>query len=357
MTKPIALFTGGGSAGHVTPNIALINRLEREGWQIHYAGTADGIERRLISGLNGVTYHVISSGKLRRYFSLKNFSDPFRVMKGVREAKRLIKEIRPDVVFSKGGFVSVPVVMGAKKRAPVIIHESDYSPGLANRIAIRYADKVCVTFEDTLKNVSSKGVFTGTPIRSVLYDGDRQRGLDFTGLTGEKPVLLVMGGSLGAQALNEALRAALPRLLKTFDIIHLCGKGKVDESAAASGYVQYEYIDREMPDLFAAADMVLSRAGANAVFEFLALRKPAVLVPLPMEASRGDQLLNARYFERRGYACMLEQALITPDVLAATVEDVYAARISYVSAMQKEPHADGTDAVLAVIRDAVKKHD
>ena len=166
-----------------------------------------------------------------------------------------------------------------------------------------------------------------------------------------------MGGSLGAQALNEALRAALPRLLKTFDIIHLCGKGKVDEETAAPGYVQYEYIDREMPDLFAAADMVLSRAGANAVFEFLALRKPAVLVPLPMEASRGDQVLNAQYFERRGYACMLDQAMITPDVLAATVEDVYAARITYVSAMQKETHADGTDAVLAVIRDAVKNHD
>jgi len=352
MAEKIILFTGGGSAGHVTPNIALMGQLQKEGWQVHYAGTRDGIEHTLVGDLENVEYHVIQSGKLRRYFSLKNFTDPFRVIKGISQAKKLAKEIKPHVVFSKGGFVSVPVVLGSHRYAPVVLHESDYSPGLANRIAIKKADRVCVTFEDTLSHVGSKGVFTGTPIRSALYGGDKARGLAFTGLSGEKPVLLMMGGSLGAQAVNEALRAALPELLPRFDIVHLCGKGKLDEAAACPGYVQYEYISQELPDLLAMADIVLSRAGANAVFEFLALKKPALLIPLSMNASRGDQIQNARYFEKRGYARVLPQEEMTPQSLIKELNALYDGRESYLAAMEQAPHTDGTDGVLAVIRAA-----
>ena len=283
-----------------------------------------------MGSLEGVTYHTISAGKLRRYFSLKNLTDPFKVVGGIFQAKRIINKVKPDVVFSKGGFVSVPVVIAAKGMAPIVAHESDYTPGLANKITARFADRVCVTFEDTLKYVGAKGVHTGTPIRPELYGGDRQRGLDFTGFSGEKPILLTMGGSQGAQAINDALRSALPRLTRSFDIIHLCGKGKKDASIAEPGYVQYEYISKELPDLFAAADIILSRAGANAIFEFLALAKPALLIPLPLSASRGDQILNAGYFARKGYAMTLDQAGLTPDTLFDSIHDLYDRRLSFI---------------------------
>lgn len=346
------LFTGGGTAGHVTPNIALIKRLQDEGWQVDYIGSKAGIERELIAALPGVTYHGVSSGKLRRYFSWQNFVDPFRVLHGMFEAREIIRRIKPDVIFSKGGFVSVPVVMAAGK-TPVVAHESDYTPGLANRIACRYADRVCVTFSDTAKHISgNRAVHTGTPIRPELYGGDAARALAFTGLDGKKPVLLVMGGSSGAQWLNELVREALPRLLPVFDVIHLCGRGKVDASAAREGYCQYEYIDRELPDLLALSDVVLSRAGANAVFEFLALAKPAVLVPLPLSASRGDQIQNAKYFEDKGYAVMVDQDTATPDTIADAVAHLYENRLELHANMIRDDLLDGTDQVLHEIREA-----
>lgn len=346
------VFTGGGTAGHVIPNIALIRKLMDEGWEIHYIGSENGMERAMIEGIPGVRYYGIACGKLRRYFSLQNFVDPFRVLRGVGQAREIMKRIRPDVVFSKGGFVSVPVVMAAG-RTHVVAHESDYTPGLANRIAERFADTVCVTFEDTARYIRhGKPVFTGTPIRPELYRGDRSRALRFTGLSGNKPVLLVMGGSSGAVRLNELLRGALSRLLPRFDVVHLCGRGKVDESSRQAGYVQFEYVDAEMADLFALADVVLSRAGANAVFEFLALAKPAVLVPLPLSASRGDQILNAQYFEKKGYARMVDQDTATSDSLAEAVEQLYENRKAYIAAMTADARLDGTDEVLSEIRRA-----
>lgn len=348
-----AVFTGGGSAGHVTPNLALMRVLKEEGYVIHYIGTKAGIERRLVEA-EGVPYHCISAGKLRRYFSLENVADAFRVVRGIGQSRRIIKKLKPDVVFSKGGFVSVPVVVGARKLTNIVVHESDYTPGLSNRIANKYATTVCVTFEDTLSHVGAKGVFTGTPIRKELYEGTPARGRTFTGLDGSKPVLLMMGGSLGAQAVNDALREALPELLKTFHIVHLCGKGKLSEAHAQPGYVQYEYISEELPDLIAMADIVLSRAGANAVFEFLALKKPALLIPLPRSASRGDQILNANYFVKKGYAAVLEQENMTPRTLCEALVTLYQNRADYLAAMNSAPNADGTEAVLNVIRSAAE---
>ena len=255
------ILTGGGTAGHVTPNIALLPRLKELNYDIHYIGSYNGIEKELIEQL-GIPYHGISSGKLRRYFSLRNFTDPFRVLKGFREAHRLIKLLKPEVIFSKGGFVSVPVVFAGKKcKVPTIIHESDMTPGLANKLSIPSATKVCCNFPETVELLpASKAVLTGSPIRQELLSGDRQHALDFTGLTDGKPVILIIGGSLGAVAVNEAVRRILPVLLKDFQVIHLCGKGKLDPSLnALDGYVQYEYIKDELKDLFALSDIVISR--------------------------------------------------------------------------------------------------
>ena len=355
MEKKIIL-TGGGSAGHVTPNLALLPQLLAEGIEVHYIGTADGIERTILSERKDVTYHIISSGKLRRYFSWKNFTDPFRVMRGLFQARRVMREVKPAAVFSKGGFVSVPVVIVAHgKHIPVVTHESDYTPGLANKINAKFADKICVTFEDTLAHVGAKGVHTGTPIRPELYQGDKERGLAFLGFNDKKPVLLIMGGSLGASVVNDAVRAALPKLLISYDIVHLCGKGKVEERLNQPGYRQFEYVNEELPDVLAATDVVVSRAGANAVFEFLALSKPALLIPLPRSASRGDQILNAGYFARKGFAMVLEQESLTPETLLDAVNDLYDRRLSFIATMSAEPLADGTDEVLAVIRNAMKK--
>ena len=348
------IFTGGGTAGHVMPNLALMDRLDKGQWTIHYIGTAEGIEHEILSQRPEVVYHAIAWGKLRRYFSWKNFTDPFRVMKGYFQSRAILRKVKPDVLFSKGGYVSVPVVMAARGRCPVICHESDYSPGLANRIASRFADTVCTTFADTLPKVpAGRGVHTGTPIRASLFSGSRERGLAFTGLSGKKPVLLVVGGSTGAKAVNEAVEAALDELLKTFDIVHLCGQGKADDTAPRPGYVRFEYVDREMADVLALADVVVSRAGVNAVFELLALKKPAVLVPLPLEASRGDQILNAKYFEKNGYAVHLPQAEATPQRLTEAVLALYGDRQRYADAMAAAPGGDGTENILRLILQAV----
>lgn len=352
------LMTGGGSAGHVTPNIALFPELRAHGFEIHYAGLKDGIEHDLVTREEGVTYHEIESGKLRRYLSLKNLASPFKVIKGVSRAKKLVKELKPDVVFSKGGFVSVPVVMAAAGKCPVVCHESDYTPGLANKIAARYADTVCVTFEDTIglskPKIAKKMVHTGTPIRPELYKGVRSMGLWHMGFDGEKPVLMVMGGSLGAVALNEGVRGALDELTKTFDIVHLCGKAKVDETISRPGYRQFEYVGAELPDMLAATDVVVSRAGANAVFEFISLGIPALLVPLPLEVSRGDQILNADYVTKKGYAAKLDQADITPERLTREVLSLYARRDEMRKAMLADPLVDGTEEVLDEIFKAAK---
>ena len=289
------VLTGGGTAGHVTPNIALIPKLKEAGYKISYIGSYDGMERKLIEDL-GIPYYGISSGKLRRYFDPKNFSDPFRVVKGYFEAKKLLKKLKPNVVFSKGGFVSVPVVLAAKAcKVPALIHESDMTPGLANKLCIPSAATVCCNFPETVKCLpENKAVLTGTPIRQELLSGDAREGLKFCGFNAAKPVILVIGGSLGSVAVNNAVRSILPELLKDFQVIHLCGKDKLDASLnGTEGYVQFEYIKDELPDLFAAADLIISRAGANAICEISALAKPNILIPLSANASRGDQILNA----------------------------------------------------------------
>lgn len=348
------ILTGGGTAGHVTPNIALLPRLRELQYDIHYIGSYNGIEKELIAKQQ-IPYHGISSGKLRRYFSLKNFTDPFRVLKGFNEANHLIKTLKPDVIFSKGGFVSVPVVIAGKRNhVPVIIHESDMTPGLANRISIPSAYKVCCNFPETLKALpEDKAVLTGSPIRQELLTGDPEKARAFCGFTDNKPVILVIGGSLGATAVNQAVRAILPELLKEFQVIHLCGKGKLDASLSnLEGYVQFEYIQDELRHLFALSDIVISRAGANAICELLALQKPNILIPLSASASRGDQILNARSFERQGFSKVLEEETLTNELLLKSIRELYENRRQYVTAMQRSAQQSPIETIIQLIESA-----
>ncbi len=350
------VLTGGGTAGHVTPNIALIPKLQELGYEISYIGSYNGIEKKLIEEM-GIPYYGISSGKLRRYFDLKNFSDPFRVLKGFYEANSLMKKLKPDVVFSKGGFVTVPVVKAAGRRhIPAIIHESDMTPGLANRLCLSSASKICCNFPETVKNLpANKAVLTGTPIRQELLTGDPQKALDFCGFTKDKPVIMVVGGSLGAVAVNNNVRSILPELLKEFQVIHLCGKGKTDDSLnGTAGYVQYEYIKEELPDLFALSDLVISRAGANAICEIKALRKPNLLIPLSANASRGDQILNARSFERQKFSVVLEEEEITPSVLLDAIRALYEHRQEYIDAMAASEEMDSITQITSIIEECAK---
>ena len=351
MSKKIVL-TGGGTAGHVTPNLALLPYLRAEGYEIVYIGSENGIERSLIEA-EGVTYYGIPTGKLRRYLSKENLSDMFKVVKGIHAAKKLLKKLKPDLVFSKGGFVAVPVVLGAKKNnIPVIIHESDITPGLANKIAMPSARVICSTFPETLQYVpKGKGVHTGTPIRKELFEGDRAKGLAACGFSGEKPVLLMMGGSLGAVKLNNCLREILSELTKTFDIIHLCGKGNLDETLLGrADYKQFEYVSDGLNDLFAAADFIVSRAGSNSISEFLALKKPHLLIPLSARASRGDQILNAASFEKQGFARVLDEDEMTPISMQKEIFALYENKDKYVAAMEKSHAGDGVEAVMTQIK-------
>lgn len=353
------ILTGGGTAGHVTPNIALIPKLKELGFDIQYIGSYQGIEKELIEPF-GIPYHGISSGKLRRYFSVQNFTDPFRVLKGLGEARKLIRDLQPDIIFSKGGFVSVPVVMAGKQnKVPVIIHESDMTPGLANKLALPSATKVCCNFPETLEHLpQDKAVLTGSPIRQELLSGNKIAAMDLCGFSADKPVILVIGGSLGSVAVNNAVREALPELLKTFQVVHLCGKGKVDESLnGTKGYKQFEYIKSELRDIFALADVVISRAGANAICELLALRKPNLLIPLSANASRGDQILNARSFERQGFSLVLEEEEVTKDSLLDAVNKLYENRASYMDAMRNSGQHDSINTIIKLIEESMLKRE
>jgi len=356
MSKKIVL-TGGGTAGHVTPNIALIPHLKECGYEITYIGSYDGIEKKLIADFPEIPYKGIATGKFRRYFDLKNFTDPFRVLKGYSEAKKYLKEFAPDIVFSKGGFVSVPVVRAAATlKIPCIIHESDMTPGLANKLCIPVAEKICCNFPETLASLpTDKAVLTGSPIREELASGNKIAALDLCGFSSDKPVIMVIGGSLGAASVNQIVRDALPELLKDFQVVHICGKDKVDNLLLnTKGYKQFEYVKTELKDIFAMADLVISRAGANAICELLALKKPNILIPLPADQSRGDQLLNAASFKAQGYSIVLDEDDLTIKELVENVNALYTNRQSYIDIMSQSPQSDAIPAVIELIKEYSK---
>ena len=349
------ILTGGGTAGHVTPNIALVPKLKAADFEIKYIGSKKGMEKQLVEDA-GLDYAGISSGKLRRYFSLQNFIDPFKIVKGYFQAKRIIKKYKPDVVFSKGGFVTVPVVYAAAKYGiPVISHESDITPGLANKLSLKKTSVVCYSFPETAKHLGSKGKYTGSPIRAELFEGKPEVAKQMCGFTDNKPVIMVTGGSLGAENVNKLVREALPELLKTFNVAHLCGEGKTDESLVdTKGYAQFEYIKDEMKDFFAMADLMISRAGANSIFEIVALAKPNILIPLSASASRGDQLLNSKSFEKQGFSVVLEEDGATGQDLVNAVNNLYSNKDKYIEAMKASNFSGGVDSIIDTIKEKAK---
>lgn len=350
------ILTGGGTAGHVNPNLALVPTLKENDFEIVYIGSFEGIEKRLVEA-QGIEYHGIATGKFRRYFDPKNFSDPFRVIKGYFQAKKIIKKEKPDVLFSKGGFVSVPVVRAAASlKVPCIIHESDMTPGLANKLCIPKAKIVCCNFPETFELIPpQKARLTGSPIRQELLTGDKEKGREFCGFKDDKPVIMVIGGSQGSAAVNGAIRDSLNELLKDFNIVHLTGKDKMDNLLLTiDGYKQFEYVTDELKDVFALADIVVSRAGANAICELLALNKPNILIPLPSASSRGDQILNAASYEEQGYSMVLSEEDMTSRLLIEKIHTLYDERNKFIENMSRSNQKDGIASIMSLIMDEIK---
>ena len=341
-----AVVTGGGSAGHVVPALPVIEALLADGWEVSYIGSPTGLEERLVAPL-GIAYDSVRSGKLRRYFSLANAVDALRVPWGVLQALRILWRRKPDVVFSKGGFVAFPTVVAAwLLRIPVVAHESDLSPGLANRLSLPFLKTLCVTFSATQAN-RAQVVWTGTPVRQALTQGDRGKGFAAAGFSGTRPVIVIVGGSLGATRLNAVADAARPQLTATFDVLHVRGAGNLDPGADAAGYAQREFVADGWGDILAAAAVVVSRAGANALFELLCLGKPNLLVPLPATASRGDQIENAAYAERLGYSVVIQDAELNAAGLVAAVSTLYRDRAVWRRALARFQPPDSVPLITA----------
>lgn len=350
-------MTGGGTAGHVTPNLALIPKLKECGFEIKYIGSNEGIEKEIITQ-NRIPFYGISSGKLRRYFDVKNFTDPFKVMKGIIQATRIISKEKPDVIFSKGGFVAVPVVIAASiKKIPVVAHESDMTPGLANKLSAPFCNKLCVTFRESLNYIKGdKGVLTGSPIRREILTGDKELGKKICGFKDNKEILFIMGGSLGSQLINGEIRKNLEKLLKEFNVIHICGKGNLDKNIMnRQGYKQFEYVSEDLRHLMKAADYIVSRAGANSIFEFLALKKPTLLIPLSKKASRGDQILNAKSFQKEGYSLMMEEESLKDNALYEKILELKERKSELIKNMESSKSQNGVDSIVGILMDSIKK--
>ena len=335
------LFTGGGSAGHVVPNLAVMNELKYS-HKISYMGTG-GMEFGLVSGA-GYRFFRVDCPKLVRSFTLENLKIPFRLKRAIKSAAEILEREQPDLVFSKGGFASYPAVRAAQKlKIPVITHESDLSPGLCTKLIAKKCKHGLTSFPETAK-LFTNGICTGSPIRREILNGERARARRKYGFTGQKPVLLVLGGGSGSRALNEAVRENFPLLLSRYDILHLCGKGNAAEHPP-EGYVQREY-ETDMGSAYACADGVLARAGSNTVFELLALKKPALFVPLE-KSSRGDQLENALYFQKRTLCKILRETELAN--LPRALEELFTDQ-SLREAISASSVKNGTPSILEIIR-------
>lgn len=355
LLKKIVL-TGGGTGGHVTPNLALLKNLSLEGYKAYYIGSKNGIEKEILKDFE-IEYFSISTGKLRRYLDVKNITDAFRIVKGIGDSIKIIKKLDPDIIFSKGGFVSVPVVLAGKLCGiPVVIHESDITPGLANKISMPFATAVCVAFPEALNIVDkSKGVLTGTPIRQELFKGSKEQGLKYCGFRDNKPVILMMGGSQGSKKLNSYLRSGIKRILINYNVVHICGKGNLEkEFDNLNGYKQFEYVADELPHIFAITDLVVSRAGANSIYEILALKKPNLLIPLSKNVSRGDQILNANSFSKQGFSKVIDEENLTEDILVSQIDELYSLKANYIKNMEKSNLKDGVKEIMSAIKKYTK---
>ncbi|MDY6398691.1 MAG: undecaprenyldiphospho-muramoylpentapeptide beta-N-acetylglucosaminyltransferase [Treponema sp.] len=321
--KNTFVFAGGGTGGHIYPGLAVADELRllasknNQEIKIVWLGNSSGMDKNLVEKSGSVDEFIgIPSGKLRRYFSFKNFSDLFKIFAGLIKSFFTLLKLKPAVLFSKGGFVSVPPCVAAKLlRIPVFTHECDFTPGLATRLNSRFATKILVSYEETKTYLPSdkrdKAIVTGNPVRPVFYSTNPEEGKKFlfserSDYNPEKPILLVLGGSLGAHQINELVAQNLDWLCERFNVVHQCGAKDADSMPKNhEGYFLHPFIYKEMSDVISAADIVLSRAGANSIWECSVLGKPMVLIPLCGSGTRGDQVDNAHFFEERGAAIVL----------------------------------------------------
>jgi UDP-N-acetylglucosamine--N-acetylmuramyl-(pentapeptide) pyrophosphoryl-undecaprenol N-acetylglucosamine transferase len=354
------VFTGGGTGGHVYPGIAVIERLRRE-WtgNILWVGSSKGMERAILEG-RGIPFRGVPSGKLRRYFSLRTGIDAFRVLGGFFASLVLFIRVRPRAVFSKGGYVSVPPVYAARLLGiPVVSHESDFDPGLATLLNARCSRKVLVPYEDSADTfppaLRDRIVVTGNPVREEMLSGSPDEGFRFLGFSRDKPVLLVVGGSQGAREINSLVRSVLEDLLRFCQVVHQMGPLEF-EPLEKPGYRAVPYLYGELPGVLAAADAVVSRAGAGALWEILAAGKPALLIPLRGPGTRGDQVRNAEYFRKIGAAMVLAEDAIDPDRFLAAVRDLLGPAAEKMRENIRGTAAGGAaDRIVRIIMDTITK--
>ncbi len=344
------VLTGGGTAGHVVPNLALKTYLQPHFGKLAYIGSFSGIEKNLVNSTGGFEYYGIDTVKLRRNKIFANFAIPYKFTRGVHQAKDILKKLNPAVVFSKGGYVSLPVVIAAHQLGiPVVAHESDLTMGLANKLSKHACSCICTTFKQTADKIGKKGLYTGSPLE--IHKSARPAFL----ATNKKPVLLITGGSLGAKAINEAAFGCAKELCSAFYCIHQVGKNQICPSINYSDYKQVEFADN-MADLMQAADIVVCRAGSNTIFELAHYGKPMLLIPLPKGASRGDQVDNAKYFESQGFAKVLQQSDLDTDTLLKNVFDLYKERQNYSLKLKSATLPNGTQKIVNTILSYCKEY-
>lgn len=349
------VFTGGGTLGHVMPNLPLIEHYRTLGWNVSYIGSKNGVERAKIESL-GVRYYPVRTGKLRRYFDFQNFLDIFNVCIAIVQCFFILLRCRPSVLFSKGGYVALPPVFAAwLLRIPSVIHESDMTPGLTTKLCKRFARKICVSFQNASKYFDpEKVLWTGLPVRQLVFEADRSKGLSVSGFSGDRPVLLVFGGSLGASFLNQLTRTNVVNgNLEAFDVVNICGQGQLDTSIMASNYVQFESLGTEFLHVMQSADLVITRGGATSLFELLAMQKLHIVIPLSKKASRGDQIDNAQYFADLEVSSFIQEEAYNWNELSYLIDTTLAARSTTLSKMGTLEFSQATNKVIDAINAVV----
>lgn len=346
------VLTGGGTAGHIYPALAVRERLSPE-IEVHFIG-GNGMEKDILKNEKNISFHQIRTVKLERKLTAKNLLIPFKLILAIHDAKKMLKEIKPDIIFSKGGFVSVPTVIAGKKLGlPIVSHESDLSMGLANKIILKKCDIMCTSFEETAK-VDKKCVYTGQPIRKKVFRGDKSKIQSQGNFDSSLPNLLVVGGSLGAKFINEKVWSNLDKLTQEFNVIHITGK-QAKEKHSHKNYLQISYAEN-IGDFFAWSDIVLSRAGAGAINEFVALRKPALLIPLSKRCSRGDQIENAKLYNKKGLADILEEEDFDDMLFMIKLKNLYKNAKNYIKNMEKMQSFDASEKIVKILEKTAQKN-
>lgn len=345
------VLTGGGTAGHVMPNLALVPELKKHFDKIYYLGTKSGIEKDILKKYPEIEFVEIPAVKFRRTFSLEIFALPFKLLKAIAQTKKILKRINPNVIFSKGGYVAIPVAISGKKlNIPVISHESDISMGLANKIIYHYATVMCTSFETTAKK--KRMVCTGSPVRPEIMNGEKFATRTKLGFDSRK-MLLVFGGSIGAMAINKLVWNNIDALTKKYNVAHIVGKGNINKSINIQNYKQFEFVSN-IQDFFAMSDIAVCRSGANTLFELIATRLPALLIPLPKLESRGDQIDNAKYFVKKGYFVLLEQEQATNQKFLDMIDLTYNKKDTLKKDMSKFNKISANQKIVDIILQNVK---